>query len=457
MASTKKRNRVHFVCQSCGFESPRWLGRCSECGEWNSMIEEKIQLSTAKRRVPEQRVSKPIPLSEIDFRDEDRFTCKTQEFNRVLGGGIVPGSLVLIGGDPGIGKSTLILQEAANLADEEFPILYISGEESASQTKMRANRLNLNSKELFILAETDLENIIQHIETLDPGMVIVDSIQAMYQPQFESAPGSISQVRECALQFLTIAKTKYIPIFLIGHVTKEGYIAGPKVLEHMVDTLLFFEGDKDHFYRILRTVKNRFGSTNEIGVFEMTEKGLREVTNPSEIFLSQRSENTSGSAVVCLLEGTRPILVEIQALVGPSNYGLPQRTTTGVDAKRLAVLLAVLEKRVGLRLGTFDIFVNVVSGVKVDETSADLGIIVSIVSSLKNKGIDPKAVVMGEVGLGGEIRAISKIEKRISEAEKLGFKQCIVPNANLKSVKASALTHVIGVDKVEQALNLLIK
>jgi len=456
MASQKKRNRVHFVCQACGFESPRWLGRCSECGEWNSMVEEKIQPLTDRRRGFEPRTSKPIPLAEIDFRDENRFPCKTEEFNRVLGGGIVPGSLVLIGGDPGIGKSTLMLQEAVSLASKEFPILYISGEESTSQTKLRANRLNLNSDELFLLAETDLERITEHIEALNPGMIVVDSIQAMYQPQFASPPGSISQVRECALQFLSLAKNKYIPVFLIGHVTKEGYIAGPKVLEHMVDTLLFFEGDKDHFYRILRTVKNRFGSTNEIGVFEMTDRGLREVTNPSEIFLSQRAENTSGSVVVCLIEGTRPILVEIQALVGPSNYGLPQRTTTGVDAKRLALLLAVLEKRVGLRLGTFDVFVNVVGGVKIDETSADLGILVSIVSSFKNRSVDPKAIFMGEVGLGGEIRAISKIEKRLSEAEKLGFRQCIVPNANLKSFKASSHTRIVGVDKVAQALDLFI-
>jgi len=456
MGSVKKRNRTQFVCQSCGFNSPRWLGRCSECGEWNSMVEEKIQPTADRKQSYVRPASKPIPLSKIDYRDGERIKCVSEEFNRVLGGGIVPGSLVLVGGDPGIGKSTLMLQEAAKLASKEFPVLYVSGEESASQTKLRANRLLLNSSELFLLAETNIESIVEHIEALNPALIIVDSIQAMYQSELQSAPGSLSQVRECALRFLTLAKTKFIPVFLIGHVTKEGYFAGPKVLEHIVDTLLFFEGDKDHFYRILRTVKNRFGSTNEIGVFEMTEEGLREVCNPSEIFLSHRNESTSGSSVICLIEGTRPILVEIQALVGPSNYGLPQRTTAGVDAKRLALLLAVLEKRVGLRMGAQDVFINAVGGVKVDETSADLGILVSIVSSLKNREIDPKTIVIGEVGLGGEIRAISKIEKRITEAGKLGFNQCIVPKSNLKSIKKSGIIQVVGVDNVEQALDLLI-
>lgn len=419
------------------------------------MIEERIQAPATQKRSIANASSKPIPLAEIDYKDGERIKCVTGELNRVLGGGIVPGSLVLIGGDPGIGKSTLMLQEAVNLASTAFPILYVSGEESASQTKMRANRLQLNSDALYLLPETNLESIVEHIEAMNPSMIIVDSIQSMYQGELESAPGSLSQVRECALQFLTIAKSKSIPIFIIGHVTKDGYIAGPKVLEHLVDTLLFFEGDREHIYRILRTIKNRFGSTNEIGVFEMTEKGLREVPNPSEIFLSQRKEKISGSSVVCLMEGTRPILVEIQALVGPTSYGLPQRTTAGVDAKRLALLLAVLEKRVGLRMGTQDVFINVVGGVKADETSADLGIVVSIVSSLKNRAIHPKTILLGEVGLGGEIRAISKIEKRITEAEKLGFKQCIVPQANLKSLRSENRIEIVGIEKVDQALDLL--
>ncbi|MBN1350225.1 DNA repair protein RadA [candidate division KSB1 bacterium] len=455
MSVKKKRDRTQFICQACGFTSARWLGRCSECGEWNSMIEERIQAPATQKRSIANASSKPIPLAEIDYKDGERIKCVTGELNRVLGGGIVPGSLVLIGGDPGIGKSTLMLQEAVNLASTAFPILYVSGEESASQTKMRANRLQLNSDALYLLPETNLESIVEHIEAMNPSMIIVDSIQSMYQGELESAPGSLSQVRECALQFLTIAKSKSIPIFIIGHVTKDGYIAGPKVLEHLVDTLLFFEGDREHIYRILRTIKNRFGSTNEIGVFEMTEKGLREVPNPSEIFLSQRKEKISGSSVVCLMEGTRPILVEIQALVGPTSYGLPQRTTAGVDAKRLALLLAVLEKRVGLRMGTQDVFINVVGGVKADETSADLGIVVSIVSSLKNRAIHPKTILLGEVGLGGEIRAISKIEKRITEAEKLGFKQCIVPQANLKSLRSENRIEIVGIEKVDQALDLL--
>ncbi|MDZ7262095.1 MAG: DNA repair protein RadA [candidate division KSB1 bacterium] len=452
-----KKIKVHFVCQSCGYESPRWLGRCSECGAWNSLVEEKIPEVKGRQTLVEKPPSRAVALSDIDFQEDSRFLSRSEEFNRVLGGGIVPGSVVLVGGDPGIGKSTLMLQEGANLATEAFKILYVSGEESMTQTKLRAKRLGIDSEHLLILAETNLEAILESVERINPGLLVIDSIQTVYRPEFESAPGSISQVRECALQFLNLAKTKNIPVFLIGHVTKEGYIAGPKVLEHMVDTLLYFEGDKDHFYRILRAVKNRFGSTNEIGVFEMTERGLQEVRNPSEIFLSQRKEDIPGSTVICTMEGTRPILVEIQALVSPSNFGLPQRTTTGVDAKRLALLLAVLEKRVGLRIGTFDVFVNAVGGVKIDETSADLGILVAIASSLKNQLVDPKAIVVGEVGLGGEIRAVSQIERRIGEAEKLGFSRCILPQVNVKALGKKFSLEIQGVEKVSQALEMLLK
>lgn len=420
------------------------------------MLEEKIAQKIPARSLITKSTSKPIPLTQIDFRHQNRILSRSNEFNRVLGNGIVPGAVVLVGGDPGIGKSTLMLQEGGHIANTDFKVLYISGEESAAQIKMRADRLGINSEHMLILAETNLDVIIDHVEQTGPDLLIVDSIQTIYRPIFESAPGSVSQLRECTYQFINIAKNRQVPVFLIGHVTKEGYIAGPKVLEHMVDTLLYFEGDRNHYYRILRTVKNRFGSTNEIGVFEMTDKGLTEVINPSQMFLSQRKEDVSGSTVICVLEGTRPIMLEIQALVSPSNYGLPQRTTTGVDAKRLAMLLAVLEKRVGLRIGTFDVFVNAVGGVRIDETSADLGIALSIASSLKNDLVDPKTVVIGEVGLGGEIRAVSQIDKRIAEAEKLGFKQAIIPTSNRKSVSNFSKLKIYAVEKLTQTIELIL-
>lgn len=455
MAAAKKENKVHFVCQSCGNESLRWMGRCPDCGEWNSLVEEQVVPKSASEKIRKNLNSEPVALNKIELAHEHRLLSKSNEFNRVLGGGIVPGSLLLIGGEPGIGKSTLMLQEAVRFARQDFEVLYISGEESTTQTKIRAARLGLNSEFLFILAETNIEDIIENIERLKPKLIIVDSIQTVYNPNFQSAPGSVSQVRECALQFLKIAKSNHVPIFLIGHVTKEGYLAGPKVLEHMVDTLLFFEGDREHFFRLVRAVKNRFGSTNEIGVFEMTEKGMQEVPNPSAIFLSERTQNSPGSGVVCLMEGTRPILVEIQALASSTSYGLPQRNTTGVDSKRLAMLLAVLEKRIGLRLGTYDVFVNAVGGVKINETSADLGIVAAIASSLKNRVILPHAILIGEVGLGGEIRAVSRIEMRIHEAKKLGFTSCILPKLNLKSLNKKIDIELTGVESVAQALNLV--
>ncbi|HEX9972840.1 MAG TPA: DNA repair protein RadA [bacterium] len=452
-----KKNKTQFICQSCGFASPRWLGKCNECGAWNSMVEEKIT-PPAVERSPVQRSSiSPVRLTEIQSSQDKRISCYSKEFALVLGGGIVPGSLVLIGGEPGIGKSTIMLQEAARLAREDFKVLYVSGEESLIQTKMRADRLGLSGENLFILPENNLDIILDEVEQLKPGLVVIDSIQTVYRPALESAPGNISQVRECAHQFLQLSKKENIPVFLIGHVTKEGYIAGPKVLEHTVDTLLYIEGDRDHFFRILRAVKNRFGSTNEIGVFEMTEKGLVEVSNPSEIFLSQRASDISGSVVICIMEGSRPILLEVQALVSPSNYGLPQRSATGIDPKRLSMLLAVLEKRVGIRVGTHDVFVNAVGGVRIDETAADMGIAMAIASSLKNQVINPDVVIIGEIGLGGEIRPVPQIERRIGEAEKLGFKEMVVPKANMKSIKKKDQIKIHPVEKLAQAVSILMK
>ncbi|MEE4311431.1 MAG: DNA repair protein RadA [candidate division KSB1 bacterium] len=455
MAKSKKE-KTRFICQSCGFNSPRWIGRCTECGEWNSMIEEKVVPEKRSRSMIPKTSNAPVALSEVRAEKNERIVTRSDEFNRVLGGGIVPGSVVLVGGDPGIGKSTLMLQEGARIASLKMSVLYISGEELTSQIKMRADRLGINSENLLIMAETNLEEILGQIDRIAPDIMIIDSIQTVYRSDMDSAPGSISQIRECAYQFISVAKERNIPVFLIGHVTKEGYIAGPKVLEHMVDTLLFFEGDKDHFYRILRAVKNRFGSTNEIGVFEMMEKGLMEVNNPSEMFLSERNENIPGSSVICALEGTRPVMLEIQALVTPSNYGLPQRSATGIDSKRLAMLLAVLEKRIGLRIGTHDVFVNAVGGIRIDEPSADLGIALAIASSLKNVAIDPKTVVIGEIGLGGELRAVSQIEKRISESGKLGFKRIVIPVSNRKAGRSEGDLVIEKASKLDDAIQLLL-
>ncbi|MBC7185705.1 MAG: DNA repair protein RadA [Calditrichaeota bacterium] len=452
-----RKQKSRFVCQACGFVSPKWLGRCTECGAWNSFVEEKVVPQPARtQRAPGTLVSKPLRLSEVEVTDEIRLRTPFAEFNRVLGGGIVPGSVILVGGDPGIGKSTLMLQQAMALAGPDRPVLYVSGEESARQTKMRADRLGPSTEHVYVLAETNLDAVLEAVEELQPGLVVIDSIQTMYKPLFESAPGSISQVRECALELITLAKRSAIPIFLIGHVTKEGYLAGPKTLEHMVDTLLLFEGDRDHMYRVLRAVKNRFGSTREIGVFEMTEKGLAEVTNPSAFFLSERRGDASGSAVGCILEGTRPILVEIQALVAPSSYGVPQRTCSGVDHRRVALLLAVLEKRVGLRLGTFDVFVNVAGGVRLDEPAADLGIAVAVASSMQNKVVDPQAIVVGEVGLGGEVRAVAHLDKRLAEAQRMGFQRAVVPHSSMRATRRVAGVAVTGVERVEQALKELL-
>lgn len=456
MTVRTKKNVIEFVCQTCGHKSLRWQGKCPECGGWNTFVEEKVAPVSKRQSGIAVERGKPIPLAAITEDDDHRLLFRSQEFNRVLGGGLVRGSLVLIGGDPGIGKSTLMLQEAAGMAAEDFPVLYVTGEESARQTKMRARRLNLDSQHLFILAETNLDEILAAIEKITPSLVIVDSIQTVYRPVFESAPGSIGQVRECALAFMQLAKSRGVPIILIGHVTKEGYLAGPKVLEHMVDTLLQFEGDRDQFFRLLRSVKNRFGSTREMAVFEMNESGLQEVANPSEIFLAQRRSNISGSAVVCTMEGSRPILVEVQALVTPTSYGLPQRTANGIEAKRLALLLAVLEKRVGLRVGTFDVFVNVAGGVRLEEPSADLGIVLAVASSLKNSIIEPHTVAIGEVGLGGEIRSVPQLDQRLNEVARLGFKQAVVPPLFAgKNLKIPAGLQVLHADRVDAAMEVL--
>jgi DNA repair protein RadA/Sms len=396
-------------------------------------------------------------LSEISFDEQPRVVSKSDEFNRVLGGGLVIGSVTLLGGDPGIGKSTLMLQVAANTARDDFPTLYVSGEESAQQTKMRATRLDLNSESLFIHPETDLNKILNAFETIRPKLVVIDSIQTVYQPALESAPGSISQVRECAHQFSQAAKRMNVPLILIGHVTKEGHLAGPKVLEHMVDVLLQFEGDRNHIYRILRTEKNRFGSTREIGVFEMTESGMNDVKNPSAHFLEDRRESATGCSVICTIEGTRPFLVEIQALVSASNYGLPQRAATGIDAKRLSLLLAVLEKRIGLGLGTYDVFINAAGGVRLEDPAADLGILLSIASSFKDAVVNSKTVCIGEIGLSGEIRAVPHIQKRIEEAAKLGFEQAVIPKSSLKSWEGKRVSlRISAVEQVSDALDLVL-
>ncbi len=451
-----KREKTVFICQSCGAESLRWAGRCPGCDAWNSLVEEKAPVASAKR-VRSSSASEAVALSRIQTDQALRIETVSPEFNRVLGGGIAAGSVVLVAGDPGIGKSTLLLQEAAGLSRESFRVLYVTGEESAQQTKMRAERLGLISDHLYILPETELDGTLSAIERVHPQFVVVDSIQTLFSSDLTSAPGSVSQVRECALQLIQVAKTRNLPVFLVGHVTKEGAIAGPKVLEHMVDALLLFEGDRDHFYRILRSVKNRFGSTREIGVFEMTEKGLRDVANPSLVFLTERRTEASGSAVVCSMEGTRPILVEVQALVSASSYGVPQRTANGLDYKRVQMLLAVLEKRLGYHVAVMDVFVNAVGGLRIDETAADLGILASIASGMLNRVLDPQTILLGEVGLSGELRSVSQIDSRLSEAEKMGFRRAVIPKGNQKGITRQNRILISAVDSAEKALEVVLQ
>ncbi len=451
-------SKVHtkYVCQSCAYESPRWIGKCPNCNAWNSFVEEVDERGGTTKRPPAVRSKvEPVRLTDVSTAPEMRRSTNIPEFDRVLGGGIVEGSVVLIGGDPGIGKSTLMMQMASALKD--VVVLYITGEESVSQVKLRSERLSAKpSKNFFVLAETNLHVVASLLESAKPDVVIVDSVQTMYRPELESAAGSVGQVREATSLFLRHAKNNNVAVFLVGHVTKEGVIAGPKVIEHMVDTVLQFEGESRHVYRILRAMKNRFGSTNEIGIFEMHDGGLREVNNPSEAFLAERTTGATGSTVIASLEGTRPLLLEVQALVAPTSYGVPQRTSTGFDGKRLQMLLAVLEKRVGLHLGQYDVFVNVAGGVRIDEPAADLGMSAAIVSSMKDVPVNPYSVAVGEVGLGGEIRTISQIEKRIAEATKLGFRRIILPKANLKGVKRSDSIEICEVETVDAALTALL-
>ncbi|MBI5021198.1 MAG: DNA repair protein RadA [Ignavibacteriales bacterium] len=443
-----------YICQSCGYESPRWTGKCPNCSGWNTFVEELAQRGATRKTASSSNV-KGTPLTEIDTQDDSRTRTNIVELDRVLGGGIVDGSVMLIGGDPGIGKSTLMMQIAAHLTNKI--VLYISGEESARQIKLRADRLKFPKSDSFlVLAETNLDLIQEVIERTPPDIIIVDSIQTMFKPQLESSAGSVGQVRESAALFTRIAKEKSIPVFLIGHVTKDGMIAGPKVIEHMVDTVLQFEGERHYAYRILRVMKNRFGSTNEIGVFEMRVNGLEEVKNPSEVFLSERSFGTSGSAVVASIEGTRPILIEVQALVSTTNYGTPQRNSTGVDLRRLNLLLAVLEKRLGMHLGQQDVFVNIAGGISIDEPAVDLGIAASIISSFRDVPVDNQAVSVGEIGLGGEVRTVSHIEKRVQEATKLGFQRIIIPKNNMKEFSNSNGIEIIGVERIDDAMKLLL-
>ncbi|GAA0326124.1 DNA repair protein RadA [Oceanobacillus oncorhynchi subsp. oncorhynchi] len=451
------KRKTKFVCQECGYESAKWMGKCPACHQWNTMVEE-IEAASVKGRTGytsgAASSQKPEKITSIESKKEPRITTKMREFNRVLGGGVVLGSLVLIGGDPGIGKSTLLLQISAQLAEKALPVLYVSGEESTRQTKLRADRLDIKTDELYVLSETNLMDISRQIEEINPSFVVVDSIQTIFKEEITSAPGSVSQVRECTMELMKIAKTKGIPVFIVGHVTKEGSIAGPRLLEHMVDAVLYFEGERHHTYRILRGVKNRFGSTNEMGIFEMKEEGLREVMNPSEIFLEERSQGAAGSTVVASMEGTRPVLVEIQALISPTSFGNPRRTATGVDHNRVPLLMAVLEKRVGLMLQNQDAYIKVAGGVKLDEPAIDLALAVSIASSFRDHPTKPEDIFIGEVGLTGEIRRVSRIEQRVQEAAKLGFKRVICPKNNLDGWNYSAGIEVIGVSNVQEALEI---
>lgn len=450
MAKTKKS--IYF-CQNCGHEETKWLGQCPACREWNTFVEEKVT-PAASKTVKECREAQAVTLSSIETDEDDRMLTQIAELDRVLGGGIVKGSLVLVGGDPGIGKSTLLLQVCQRLSAMGRKLLYISGEESLKQIKLRANRMGEFSENLYLLCETGLDIIRRMIEQQKPDMVVIDSIQTMYNEEVGSAPGSVSQVRESTNVFMQLAKGLNISIFIVGHVTKEGTVAGPRVLEHMVDTVLYFEGDRHASYRILRGVKNRFGSTNEIGVFEMRKEGLVEVKNPSEFMLSGKPEHASGSVVACAIEGTRPMLIEIQALVCKTNFGMPRRTAAGLDYNRVNLLMAVLEKRLGLQLSNYDAYVNIAGGIRLNEPAADLGIVMAIVSSYKNRPIAEDVIVFGEVGLSGEVRAVSMPEQRVSEAKKLGFKTCVIPEVSVKSVgKVEGIT-VIGVKSVGEAVSI---
>ena len=449
-----KGKKSVFFFQNCGHEENKWLGQCPMCKEWNTFVEEPVSFSksASAKQIKDAEV---VALKHVETDQEERIKTKIEELDRVLGGGIVPGSLLLVGGDPGIGKSTLLLQVCQRLCEDKHQVLYISGEESLKQIKLRANRMGEFTEDLLLLCETNLEIVKNVIQKRKPEVVIIDSIQTMYSEEVASAPGSVSQVRESTNVFMQLAKGLGISIFIVGHVTKEGTVAGPRVLEHMVDTVLYFEGDRHASYRILRGVKNRFGSTNEIGVFEMRQNGLVEVENPSEFMLNGKPENASGSVVACSMEGTRPILIEIQALVCSSNFGMPRRTAAGTDYNRVNLLMAVLEKRVGIHLSNYDAYVNIAGGIKMNEPAVDLGIVMAVVSSYKNQPIDEKTIVFGEVGLSGEVRAVNMPEQRVVEAKKLGFTTCIMPEVSREVVKNIKGIKIIGVKTINEALKVL--
>lgn len=453
----KGKTTVYF-CQNCGYESGKWLGQCPGCREWNTFVEEMIdKKSVGKGRASDGEPARAVPLSAIEMRNEERVSTKLRELDRVLGGGIVQGSLILVGGDPGIGKSTLLLQVCRNLAMQKISVLYISGEESLQQIKLRAERIGTFEDSLSLLCETNLETIEKVIDREKPQIVVIDSIQTMYHENVTSAPGSVSQVRESTGTLMQIAKGRGISVFIVGHVTKEGVVAGPRVLEHMVDTVLYFEGDRHAAYRILRGVKNRFGSTNEIGVFEMRQSGLEEVENPSEFMLSGKPEGAAGSVVACSMEGTRPILLEVQALVCHTNFGIPRRTAAGTDLNRVNLLMAVLEKRLGLQLGSCDAYINIAGGIRMNEPAIDLGVVLSLISSYKEKPIDEKTICFGEVGLSGEVRAVSMAEQRVLEAKKLGFHTCILPEVCRTNIKEVQGIRLVGVNTVKDAMHYVMK
>jgi DNA repair protein RadA/Sms len=453
----KKNQKTIFCCQSCGFQTAKWMGKCPDCGAWDSFVEERSVAGSDRQgfRTISSRQTGPVPIDSIDLETELRLHTGIKEFDRVLGGGLVPGTLVLIGGDPGIGKSTLMLQALNGLAGQGHRVLYVSGEESIRQIRLRSKRLNTVSPDLLVVSEVEIEAILTMIETTKPTAMVVDSIQTMFNGDLTSAPGSVSQVRESTVRLMLMAKKTGIPIFLVGHVTKDGSIAGPKMLEHMVDTVLYFEGDRNHIFRILRAVKNRFGSTNEIGVFEMKDKGLDEVANPSAVFLSERPAGVAGSVVTASMEGTRPILVELQALASATNFGTPRRTILGLDPNRVALLAAVMEKILGMHLMGYDIFMNVAGGVKVTEPAMDMAIVAAVASSFLDKAVLDGTVVLGEIGLTGEVRAIGQADTRIGESRKMGFSRCLLPKSNLKRLPDIEGIEIEGVKTVSEVVEKL--
>ena len=452
----KKKAKTIYSCQTCGYQAPKWMGKCPDCSTWDSFVEERMVVSARPGKAGViSSAATPVAIDSIQLDTEHRLYTNIQEFDRVLGGGLVFGTLILIGGDPGIGKSTLMLQALYGLARQGHKVLYVSGEESIRQLRLRSKRLETVAPDLLVVSEVEIESILAMIESTKPEVLVIDSIQTMFNGELTSAPGTVSQVRESTVRLMMMAKKTGIPTFLVGHVTKDGAIAGPKLLEHMVDTVLYFEGDRNHIFRILRAVKNRFGSTNEIGVFEMKERGLEEVANPSAVFLSERPAGAAGSVVTASMEGTRPILVELQALASATNFGTPRRTILGLDANRVALLAAVMEKKLGMHLMGYDIFMNVAGGVKVIEPAVDLAIVAAVASSFLDKPISEGTMVLGEVGLTGEVRAIGQVDTRISESHKMGFTRCLVPASNLKRLRATEGIEIVGVRTVSEAVENL--